>query len=211
MNYQQIIDKLGTNLSSFEDDGKVATYIAELAKVESSHFGVHITSLKDDNYGYGDFNQKFSIQSIAKVFSLTLAYNIYGEKLWSRVGVEPSGTKFNSLIQLELENGIPRNPLINAGALVVCDFLLTHLDSPKNDLITFIRSTSGDNQIDYSEKIAASEAETGFTNRALINLMKSFGNIVNPVDDVLELYFHLCSIKMSCRQLSRAFLSLIHI
>jgi len=140
--------------------------------------------------------------------SLTLALNIVGEKVWERVGVEPSGSAFNSLVQLEYEKGIPRNPLLNAGAIVVCDILVDCLDVPKTRLLEFIRNITGKSTINYNSSMAESEKQTGFRNYALINLMKDFGNIHNRIVDVLDLYFHLCSIEMSCQELSQAFLYL---
>jgi glutaminase len=142
------------------------------------------------------------------VFSLTLALKILGKDLWERVGVEPSGNAFNSLVQLEYEQGIPRNPFINAGAIVICDILVTCLTQPKAELLGFIRSSSGIPTIDYSSKIADSEKQTGYRNYALTNLMKDFGNIQNDVETVLGLYFHLCSIEMTCKELAQAFLFL---
>jgi glutaminase len=124
------------------------------------------------------------------------------------VGVEPSGSAFNSLVQLEYEKGIPRNPLINAGAIVVCDVLMEYLKAPKRDLLAFVREVSGCPDIDYNPTVAQSEKRTGFGNYALANLMKGFGNIRHDVDAVLDLYFHLCSIEMSCRELARTFLFL---
>lgn len=208
MNYTEIINRIGQQLQSYENQGKVATYIPELGSVDPDKFGVHVTTLNDQNFGYGDHEEAFSTQSIAKVLALTLAYNLVGEDLWKRVGVEPSGTKFNSLIQIEIEEGIPRNPLINAGAIVVCDVLLSKLDNPKQALTEFIASTTSSKTVSFSQRIAKSEADTGYTNRALANLMKSFGNIENEVEEVLDFYFHLCSLEMSCAELSRTFLFL---
>ena len=131
-----------------------------------------------------------------------------GKDLWQRVGVEPSGSAFNSLVQLEYEKGIPRNPFINAGAIVVCDILVSKLENPQADLLAFIRKSSGIASIDYCAAVVESEKETGFRNYALTNFMKGFGNIYNDVEVVLDLYFHLCSINMSCKELSQTFLYL---
>ncbi len=208
MNYNEHLQRIASSLEQFEDHGKIATYIPELGTVNPNKFGVHLTTTSDQHFGFGDYQERFSIQSIAKVLALTLAYNRVGERLWKRVGVEPSGTKYNSLIQLELEAGIPRNPLINAGAIVICDILITELQHPKEELLGFIREITNNENIHFSERIAQSEKETGFTNAALINLMKSFGNIQNGVDEVLDFYFHLCSLEMSCQEISKIFLYL---
>lgn len=208
MNYQEIFKNIFAEILKLDDPGEVASYIPELAKVNPDKFGVHLTTIDDKHYSLGDSNEKFSIQSIAKVLSLAIAYKIESEYLWKRVDVEPSGTPFNSLVQLEYDNGIPRNPLINAGALVVCDVLISHLDNPKKEFIDFVRKISGIEDIDYCERIAESEKATGFRNAALVNLMKSFGNIKNDIDEVLDFYYNVCSIEMTCKELSRAFIFL---
>lgn len=208
MDYQKVITKIYNKLVYAKDSGKVATYIPELGKVDPDKFGIHVSTLDNQNFGIGDFAENFSIQSIAKVFALTLAYKIKGEKLWKRVGVEPSGKPFNSLIQLEYDKGIPRNPLINAGAIVICDVLMSHLKNPLKELLSFVRERSGNKDISYSQRIAASEKTVSNKNLALVNLMKSFGNIENPIDEVMDLYYRLCSIEMNCSELSRSFLYL---
>ena len=139
IDYQSIFQEIVQELKAVDDCGEVATYIPELGNVDPGKLGVHLTTVQGDHYCVGDSNERFSIQSISKVLSLTMALQIVGEDVWRRVGVEPSGTAFNSLVQLEYEKGIPRNPLINAGAIVVCDVLLGCLDNPKFELLAFIR------------------------------------------------------------------------
>jgi glutaminase len=208
MNLKKIIEEVFEKVNNMEEKGALAAYIPELANVDSSSFGVHISSISKTNFGLGDFEEKFSIQSISKVLSLCLAYKIVGEPIWNRLGVEPSGTGFNSLIQLENDNGIPRNPFINAGALVISDILLSNLEHPKQDLLTFIRSLSDNPDVNYSTKISSSEKSIGYRNVALCNFIKSFGNIKNEPDEVLDFYFNLCSIELSCKDLSKLFLFL---
>lgn len=208
MNYVEVFSKIYYQLEVSNDPGKVASYIPELRDVNPDKFGVHLTTIDDDHYDFGDSDEKFSIQSIAKVLALVLAYKLEDEKLWDRVGVEPSGTPFNSLVQLEYDLGIPRNPLINAGALVICDILVSNLENPKHEFIQFVRKVSDNPDIEYCSRIANSEKLAGYKNAALINLIKSFGNIKNDIDVVLDFYFNLCSIEMSCKELSRTFLFL---
>ncbi|MCL4145805.1 UNVERIFIED_CONTAM: hypothetical protein GTU68_046482 [Idotea baltica] len=162
----------------------MASYIPELAHVDSKNFGVHITTIDGSNFGVGNCSDKFSIQSIAKVLSLSLAYSILGNKIWDRVGVEPSGTPFNSLLQLEADNGIPRNPFLNAGALVISDILLSNLKNPKQDFLDYVRGISNNANLTYSNRIAQSEKAVGYRNVALCNFIKSFGNIKNEPSDV---------------------------
>ena len=208
IDYQEIFREIVSGFTDADDRGDVAAYIPELGKIDPRKLGIHLTTVEQIHYSFGDSDEKFSIQSIAKVLSLTLALKILGKDIWTRVGVEPSGSAFNSLVQLEYEKGIPRNPFINAGAIVVCDILVSCLTDPKVELLEFIRETSGIPTIDYCSTVAESEKRMGFRNIALVNFMKDFGNIHNDADLVLDLYFHLCSIEMSCKELVQAFLFL---
>lgn len=205
MDYQKILDQIHIELSQVDVKGKVASYIPELAKVPSTKFGMHLHCLGEQDFQFGNSNERFSIQSISKVFTLSLAMKLVGEELWKRVGVEPSGDPFNSLSQLESENGKPRNPFINAGAMVLADIMVSNFSNPKAALLTFLHEITGDKSITYDNTVAASEKANGYRNFALVNYMKSFGNIENNVEDVLDFYFHQCSIAMSCKELAIAF------
>ena len=205
MDFQKIIDDIHSNFKNETDKGKIAAYIPELKKINPNKFGINLYTISCQNFGAGDYQEKFSIQSISKVLALTLAFKIIGNNLWKRVGVEPSGDPFNSLVQLEFEKGIPRNPLINSGALVVSDILIRKLKNPKVDFLNFVRKLSNNNQINYNLKIVSSEKKYGFKNAAHVNLMKSFKNIKNDIDEVLDFYYHICSIEMTCEELSKTF------
>lgn len=205
--FQSIFNDIYKDLNELENPGQVAQYIPELRNVDPNKFGVSLIDLEGNLSSFGDANERFSIQSIVKVLSLTLAYKLVGETIWTRVGVEPSGTPFNSLVQLEYEKGFPRNPFINAGALVIADILISVLDHPKEDFLNFLNSLIP-TKVNYSEQIALSEKSCAYTNRALINLMKSFGNIQNNINTVMDFYFHICSIEMTCAELSKVFLYL---
>lgn len=205
--YQQILDEIFSETKDLQGLGRAADYIPQLAKVNPDQFGIHLQLLDGRSFWQGDAKVPFSIQSISKVLSLAMLIgNPEGEKVWSRVGVEPSGTPFNSLLQLEYENGIPRNPFINAGALVVADQLISTFDAPKQQLIAFVRKLANNEHIHYDEAVAQSEKEHGFRNAALANLLKAYGNLTNPVEEVLDLYFHMCAIEMTCEELARTFL-----
>ncbi len=204
-NYQAILEEIHTSLKTVENTGEVANYIPELANVSKDKFGIHLQLITGENYSVGDATEKFSIQSISKVLSLAKAFQLVGNDLWNRVDVEPSGNPFNHLSLLELENGIPRNPLINSGAIVIADVLLSHFKNPKEDFLHFVRELTHDDSISYNNRIAESERITGFNNYAAANLLKAYGNLNNNVEDVLDFYFHQCSIMMDCRQLTKAF------
>lgn len=208
MDYQNIISEIYKKIASEENIGSVANYIPELAKVDDSNFGIHLTTIQKDNFAAGNSETKFSIQSISKVLTLSLAYQLLGDKIWQRVGVEPSGTPFNSLVQLEAENGKPRNPFINSGALVVCDMLISELKNPKADFLAFIHNLAFDTNIQYSTKVAKSEIAVGYRNIALCYYLKSFGNIENNPEEVLDFYFNICALEMTCREMSTVFMFL---
>ncbi|MCR9182806.1 MAG: glutaminase [Flavobacteriaceae bacterium] len=206
MDYTKILNKISEELSNFSNSGKIASYIPELSKVDPSKYGVHLYCTLGSHHAYGDTKERFSIQSISKVFSLTLVMKLLGDALWERMDVEPSGNAYNSLFQLERENGIPRNPFINSGALVLADILVSEYEKPKDEILKFVRNISEVTSIDFDEKVAHSEKQHGYRNAALANLMKSFGNIKNDISTVLDVYFYQCSLAMSCEELAKAFM-----
>ncbi|MCO6462439.1 MAG: glutaminase [Saprospiraceae bacterium] len=205
MNLEIILKEIYEQVKNEPCDGMVTSSIPELNKVDPDKFGIHLLRQDRGDFGFGDYNQRFSIQSISKVFTISMAVRLHGEDIWKRVGVEPSGSPFNSLVQLEYEGGIPRNPFINAGALVIADILLSSLKKPKDDLLEFVRMASGVESIGFDYQVAASEKATGFRNAAMVNMLKSFGNLDNDIEAVLDFYFHQCSLAMSCKELSHAF------
>lgn len=203
--YQNILSTISQKVISEKDKGIIASYIPELAKVDINNFGIHLQLISGEEFFVGHAQQLFSIQSISKVLSLALAMSKVGNTIWNRIDVEPSGNPFNHLSLLELEEGIPRNPFINSGAIVIADILLTCFENPKEVFLEYVRDIIGDDSINYNYKVAQSEKETGFNNYAAANLLKSFNNLNNSVDAVLDFYFHQCSLEMSCSQLSKAF------
>jgi glutaminase len=202
----QIVREIADEMRARTDRGQVATYIPELANVDPAHFGMALIDLDGNTHVGGDADLPFSIQSISKVFTLTLALGRVGDRLWRKVGREPSGNPFNSIVQLEREMGVPRNPFINAGAIAVTDVILSGRQPRETlgEILRFLQFAADDDTILIDDEVAASEKRTGFRNAALANYMKSFGVIENPVDYTLGVYFHHCAIAMSCRQLARA-------
>ena len=207
MNYQEILENIYNEILPYSQEGKQADYIPALAKVNPDQFGMCLCTVGGQEYAIKDAQTRFSIQSISKVFAIALALSIKGEDVWKQVGKEPSGTAFNSLFQLELEKGIPRNPFINSGAIVVADILLNELENPEEDFIRFIRTLCGNDSIDYNMEVAVSEREHGYLNAAIANLLKYHGRITNDIEHVLMFYFKMCSVEMSCKELSEAFLA----
>ena len=209
---QAIVEDIAGEMRQRTDRGEVATYIPELAKIDPRRFGIAVVDAEGRVAAAGDADEPFSVQSISKVFTLTLALGKIGERLWKRVGREPSGSPFNSVVQLENEKGIPRNPFINAGAIVVSDVILAGHQPRETlgEILHFLRYVSDDPAIAIDNDVAASEQRTGFRNIALANYMKASGGIENPVHLTLGVYFHHCAIAMSCRQLAMAARFLAH-
>lgn len=211
MDYQSIINEIAQEVSVFLKDGKVADYIPALANIDQTQFAMSLTLFDGTQYSVGQVDTLFSIQSISKVFTFTLALKFYRTDMYKRIGHEPSGNPFNSLVQLEYEHGKPRNPFINAGAINVTDALVNYYGSYETayeEVLKFIRSIADEDSIISNDAVAASEMEHGYRNMALANLMKSFDNLDNEVRDVVEVYFKHCSAEMSTKMLSRAMLYL---
>ena len=208
MEMEKIIKSIYENYAGDLGRGKVADYIPPLAKVSPDKYAISVCTVDGKHYNIGDYTEKFSIQSISKVFTLAMLAPMVGKELWESVGKEPSGSPFNSLVQLEYEKGIPRNPFINAGALVITDKLVERVPDLNDKVLEFVRGLAGDDDIFYNREVAASEYVTGERNKALAHLMKSFGNFKGKVSQVISAYCHHCSIEMSTEQLAKAFLFL---
>lgn len=208
MDYSKIISDIYEEVKPYLGKGKVADYIPALGKVDPDKYGIAIATVDGDVIKIGDADDNFSIQSISKVFTLTMAFSKLGDKLWNSVDVEPSGNPFNSLVQLEHENGIPRNPFINAGALVVTDKIVGEYSNPKNAILEFVRRVSNNDDIYFDKEVAKSEKEEASRNLALAHFMQSFGNIGNDVDRLIDVYCHHCALSMSSVDLAKSFLYL---
>lgn len=209
MNYQTILEEIENEIQPLLTQGSLPNYIPALSEVNPLEFAMSLQLFDGTSYHIGNTSLSFSIQSISKLFSLTLALDYYGKELYKRVGHEPSGNPFNSLVQLEYENGIPRNPFINAGAIVTADCLVTVYGKQTfQTILNFIQKITLDESISYNETIFQSELKNGYKNFALINMIKSYNNIHNDVNEVIQTYFKHCSIMMNTQQLSKAMLFL---
>ena len=208
INLQDKLEALLVKQQGSFSQGVVADYIPALAKVKPDSVAISVATINGDAFGAGDYQQPFSIQSISKVFGLVMAMNRIGETLWQRVKMEPSGQPFNSIIQLEWEKGIPRNPVINAGALLVADVLTCHFSASKLAFVSFVRKLADDQSIRVDNDVYNSELAHGNRNAALAYLMKSFGNIDAEIPEILSHYFTQCAVAMSCQQLAKSLLFL---
>jgi glutaminase len=204
INYQLILDSICEEVKPLLSTGKVASYIPQLSVISPQQFGMAVYCLDGRTYTTGDARTKFSVQSITKLFALALAFSREGDTIWKRVGREPSGNPFNSLSQLEYEHGIPRNPFINAGALVIHDILATRFVQADIALLQFMRMLAHEPSLDFDKAVWLSEHQTAHRNYAIAHLMKDFGNLHNPVEDIIYGYCRQCSITMSCVELARA-------
>ena len=208
---QQILNDIAAEMALETDRGKVADYIPQLAHVDPNQFGIAVATPDGQVYVAGDASTLFSIQSISKVFTLTIGLGKLGDAIWNHVGREPSGDPFNSITVLEFESGRPRNPFINAGAIAVVDAIMMGHEPKETlgEILRFVQFIADDDSIRFDHKVAASEMDHRDRNAALAHFMKSFGHIKHDVDKVLGVYFHQCAIAMSCEQLARAGLFLV--
>lgn len=203
---QAILDEIAATARDSADRGKVADYIPELASIDPGQFAIALARPGQPTLTAGDAQTPFSIQSISKVFMLALALGRLGDRLWSRVGREPSGQSFDSMLHLELERGRPRNPFINAGAIVTTDAVLDG-STPREALgalLRFIRAAAGDEDVHINEDVAQSEIASGHRNFALAHYLRSHGNLHNAPNLTLGTYFHQCAVEMTCMQLANA-------
>jgi len=208
IDYQRVLEEIALEVTPSFGKGKVADYIPALAEVCAESFGMAVRTVTGEEFSIGMSDEPFSIQSISKVFTLMLALARTGDEVWARVGREPSGNRFNSLVQLEHEKGVPRNPFINAGALAVLDLLMANTRVPGEVILNYARFLSGNPGITFDPVVAASEIEHADINRALAYFMRGHGIITGDVPALLEVYCRQCALSMTCRDLVRAFMPL---
>jgi glutaminase len=211
MDYQSLVDEVLADVSAYKGQGNVASYIPALAQADPNKLGLALVLEDGSSFAAGDADEPFSIQSISYVVSLCLALQHVKASLWNHVGREPAGSAVNSILQLEMEKGRPRNPMTSAGALVVCDQLVKAAggaDSAVGELVGFLRERCGSETVAIDESLAMSESRAGAFNRSLAHFIAAFGNLSNPVEAVLSAYYRQCSVAMSCRQLAQAALFL---
>lgn len=208
----QLLADISAEMETITQRGKVADYIPELAKIDPAGFAMVVVTNDGKTHSIGQAQQTFSIQSVSKVFTLTMALGIHGNAIWKRVGREPSGSAFNSIVLLEHEKGIPRNPFINAGAIAITDMVSAGHEPRETigEILRFVQFLSGDETIVIDHAVAKSETVSGHRNYALAHYMKSCGNLTGVVEKTLGVYFHQCAIAMNCTQLAMAGRYLAH-
>lgn len=208
MDYNKILKNIYEEVKPSLGKGRLADYIPALKNVDSNSLGIAVATIDGEIFKIGDADVNFSVQSISKVFTLAMAFAEYGKDLWTYVGKEPSGNPFNSLVQLEHENGIPRNPFINAGALVITDKVLSLSKRPKSAILDFVRKVADNDDIYFDKEVAKSEKDEASRNLALAHFMQSFGNITNDVDSLIDVYCNHCALSMNAVDLAKSFLFL---
>ncbi|NMA86979.1 MAG: glutaminase A [Tissierellia bacterium] len=202
---ENLLNKLIEKNKPLTKYGKVADYIPALSYANPNELGICIMDINGNIYCSGDYNKKFTIQSISKIMALVLAIEDNGEEeVFKKVGVEGSDEPFNSIYKLDLPHGKkPANPMINSGAIVTTSLIHGNGDEKFNRLLELIRNILGDNTINYNEEVYKSEKETGDKNRAMAYLLKSKGLIEGNVEEILDSYFKQCSIEIDCIDLAK--------
>ncbi|HEX5783695.1 MAG TPA: glutaminase [Burkholderiaceae bacterium] len=203
-----VLERIHSEAQALYGLGRVADYIPALAEVPPRQFGMAVALVNGQTHTVGDAQVPFSLQSITKLFTFVLALKALGNDLWLRVGREPSGAAFNSIVQLETENGIPRNPFINAGALVITDILTSRYAHLDYALLGTLRRLADEPNLHWNPRVARSERDTAHRNMAMAYFMKSHGNFHNPPELVLDNYCRQCATEMTCAQLAQAALFL---
>jgi len=202
--YQAILDHIAEAMKPNFGKGKVADYIPALAAVSPHKFGMAIQTVDGERYSVGDVKEAFSIQSISKLFVLQLAMSNMGDMVWTRVGKEPSGDRFNSLMKLEHEQGVPRNPFINAGALATLDILMGLKGDAQYRIRNYLRYLTMNDTVEANADVMASELLHAHVNRAMAHLMKAYGNVTSEVEELITTYCYQCSLEMTCEDLTSA-------
>lgn len=200
------VEQIMLEAKKLTKDGLVADYIPALKKANSDSLGIAIMETDDHYIAAGNHHDMFTLQSISKVLTLALALMDHGEEeVFNKVGMEPTGDPFNSMIKLETHSpSKPLNPMINAGALAVTSMIKGKTNEEKlRRVLGFIHDMTGNNSITYNEEVATSEFETAHLNRALCYFMKQHGVIEDEVEDLLDLYTKQCAIEVNCHDLAK--------
>ncbi|MBQ9179238.1 MAG: glutaminase A [Firmicutes bacterium] len=182
-------------------NGAVATYIPELGKVNPNQLGLCLYPLNGDKICIGDYNVRFTMQSVSKVLMLIVALEICGlDAVFGKVGMEPSGEAFDSLVELDVNDTKPYNPLINSGALAVCGLLVKEVSFL--DMLRYARNVCVDFDIELNEDVYDSEMKTCARNRSIAYLLQSKNIITTDVEDVLRFYTKMCSMNVTAESLA---------
>lgn len=194
-----------------QDTGQLACYIPELCKADPNWFAISIVTTDGQTFQVGNCQQTFTIQSISKVFVYGMALADHGrDALLAKVGVEPTGDPFNSLIRLDEDSKRPDNPMINAGAIATTSLIQGNGPTERlNRLLEMLRRYVG-HEVFIDMPVFMSERNTGHRNRAIAHLMLNFGMIDKNIDEALDLYFQQCSVLVNCHDLAVMAATLAH-
>lgn len=201
-----LLDTLVEKNKIYGMDGNVASYIPALSKADKNALGIYIIDSKGKEYYSGDYDKKFTMQSISKIVSLILAIKDNGRyNVFKKVDVEPTGMGFNSIVNLEeSDSGKPYNPMINAGAIVTTSLIGGRdINEKLEKILDFMKSVTDNHNISVNEEVYLSEKETGNRNRALAYFMKSTGVLDGDIEEILDLYFKQCSIEVTAKDLAK--------
>ena len=198
---EEILDEAVENGREMTKLGRTAAYIPELGRVDKDYLGVCVCTEDGRYYASGDADVRFTIQSISKVISLAVALEKCGfEKTFDRVGMEPSGGSFDSLVRLDLASDHPSNPMINSGAIAIASHLSCEVSFER--MLAFTRRLCMDDEITLNEKVYRSEMGHISRNKAIAYLLESKGILENNVEESLDFYVRMCSLGVTARSLA---------
>lgn len=204
---QKLLDDIVESCRHLGDGYAPASYIPELANVDSSLFSISAVTTEGKIFSSGDSDAYLSMQSMSKVVSLACAIDNFGaSEVFSRVGMEPCAEPFNSIMKLEIASNVPLNPFINSGAIVICEMIADRYEDASMDhILLFASRMAGrpqDRQLAVNQRIYRSESSTADRNRALAYFMRSSGSLTRGVEETLDIYFRQCSIYATTEDLA---------
>ena len=198
---QQALEKAVNEGRRFTKNGRVATYIPELSKADSEQIGACIKTVKGETYSAGNWRVPFTMQSISKTISLTLALQTAGyDKVFSKVGLEPTGDSFNSIVKLETRTPHPLNPMINAGAIATASCIPG--EDPFELYLGLAKKVCLNRDLSINMEVYLSEKRAGMRNRSMAYWMKSENIIEGDPEEALDLYFRMCSVNVTAEDLA---------
>lgn len=200
--FKAIFEEIGQDVLSIQD-GALASYIPELANVNPQQFAMAVVTVGGECVSFGDDQSLFTLQSTSKPFTYGLALEEHGEAfVHSRIGVEPSGEAFNSIIELEKKTHRPFNPMINSGAIAVANMIQDKANIQREQRVLNLFSELSGRKLDYNHEVFLSEKKTAHRNRAIAHLLRHFEVIGDDIEESLDLYFKQCSINANAKDLA---------
>lgn len=185
------------------DEGTVADYIPALAGADPALFGLSVSEVDGTMHDVGDSGHAFSVQSVSKAFVYALVCDADGHELVKeRVGVDNTGLPFNSVMALELNDGHPRNPMVNAGAIATTALMPGATSAEQWELIRTGLSAFAGRQLVLDGAVYASEMATNVRNKAIARLLESYGRLETDPHEMVDVYTRQCSLLVTSHDLA---------